>query len=214
MKRLIILLLIVGCGITKAQFINSYGLKLGIVNTKQDWNHSGLASIMNNYDIMSKSMTKLVLGGYFDHTFTTKLSFQSGIEYIQKGAQDSECRSGVTGDGSLPDCVTSTIGLDYLSIPIQIKYTHKYKNYSPYGLIGFKYDILINKKGSWLGGGILENINNSEYCLTYGIGIIKKIKEYNIGLEIRNSYPLSSTYSTDFLEIKNFTTDISLLIQP
>ena len=215
MKKLILLsiLLIVGCGIIKAEFINSYGIKVGIVNAKQDWHYLGSVSNLNNLDIMSKSMAKLLLSGYFEHTFTPKLSLQSGIEYIQKGAQ-SKCSIGMDAMGNpTGDCLTPTIGLDYLSAPIQLKYTHKYKNYSPYALIGFKYDILINKKESLLGGGILENINNSDYCLTYGIGIMKDIEKYNVGLEIRNSYPLSSAYSTDLLEMKNFTTDISLLFQ-
>ena len=209
-RRLIILLLIVGCGITKAQFINSYGLKLGIVNAKQDWSYSNYPS----RDIMGNSITQLVLGGYFEHIINPKLSFLSGLEFMTKGAKSEELE--VWGDDpadSPNNTITPTLHLDYLSIPIKIKYTHKYKNYSPYGLIGFKYDILINKKESAL-GGILENINNSEYCLTYGIGIMKDIEKYNVGLEIRNSYPINSAYSTDLLEIKNFTTDISLLIQP
>ena len=211
-KLLLIALLIVGCDITKAQFIDSYGIKVGIVNAKQDWHYLGSASNLNNLDIMSKSMAKLLLSGYFEHTFTPKLSWQSGIEYIQKGAQ-SKCSIGMDAMGNpTEDCLTPTIGLDYLSAPIQLKYTHKYKNYSPYGLIGLKFDILIMSESNF-GGDMLEKIDNSEYCLTYGIGIMKDIEKYNVGLEIRNSYPLSSAYSTDFLEIKNFTTDISLLFQ-
>ena len=215
MKKLILLsiLFIVGCGIIKAEFINSYGIKVGIVNAKQDWHYLGSASSLNNSDFMSKSTEKLLLGGYLEHIINPKLSVKSGFEYIQKGAQ-SKCNIVMNEMGSpTGDCVTSTIDLDYLSAPIELQYTHKYNNYIPYGLIGFKYDILINKKESWIGGDILENINNSDYSLTYGIGIMKDIEKYNIGLEIRNSHPLNSAYSTDFLEIKNFTTDISLLFQ-
>jgi len=208
-RRLIILLLIVGCGITKAQFINSYGLKLGIVNAKQDWSYSN--PILTN--VLPKSITNLFIGGYFIHQFSPKLYLRSGLEYMTKGAKSEILE--VWGDtGGVPiDTFTSSLHLYYLSVPFQLKYIHKYQNNNFYGLMGFKYDILINKEGDWIGGDIFENLNNSEYCLTYGLGVMKEIKKYNVGLEISNSYPLSSVYSTDRLEIKKFTTDVSLLMQ-
>ena len=46
----------------------TFRIKVGIVNAKQDWHYLGSnANTMNSVGIMDESITKLLLGGYFEH---------------------------------------------------------------------------------------------------------------------------------------------------
>ena len=207
-KVLLLALLIVGCGMVKADFIDSYGFKIGIVNAKQDFNYSDL-----DLQPYPNSITELVAGVSFEHIINSKFSFQSGLEFMTKGAKSDPLPLFGDNPNETLGTMVFEMNLDYLSIPIELKYSSTHLKYKPYGFFGLKYDKLIKKSNN---GSLSDKIKNTEYHLTYGIGIMKEIKRYKligIGLEIRGSYPLTFTYSTDLLEIKNFTTDISLLFQ-
>ena len=68
-KLLLIALLIVGCGMVKADFIDSYGFKIGIVNAKQDFNYSD-----KDKQPYPNSITELVAGVSFEHIINSKFS--------------------------------------------------------------------------------------------------------------------------------------------
>ena len=206
MKKLYIIIFLLIINVIQAQTINSYGLKVGVVGAKQEWNYT-------NFSTMLFDETKLgmILGGYIEWFDIKTLSIITELNYIQKGATQKTVS--MDASGNFLGEVKSSLNLDYLSIPILLKLRTELSKTTFFGIFGTSIDLLVNKSQEYLGSSILNEINTKEFSFTYGIGFMRNFNKYDIGLEFRNSRALDSAYSTDLLKIDNSTIDISLILK-
>ncbi|MBC8395457.1 MAG: PorT family protein [Candidatus Marinimicrobia bacterium] len=193
--------------VSNAQILNSFGLKIGMVNAKQDWNYSGMFS---GLEVYNETRLGLNIGGYIEWNIFPSICVSSEIHYIQKGAKN-KIPSYEYSDGT-GNQIQLTPRLDYLSIPIIFNFHYIVSKLVLYGMIGPKLDLLVGKNEDAV-GYVFDELKTSELGYTFGFGVVfGKLGGNNIGLEIRKSRALENAYSNENLTVSNYSTEFLLVV--
>lgn len=211
MRRSILIsttLLVLFCCLCEAQLIKGLGFKAGLAAETQKWDFPTWSGIAFN----TKIHPGLDVGIFLEWLDVPYISVLTELHYIQKGA---ECRSNVMlTTPSRPDGIgySFTPRLDYLSIPLLMKFRFNLPILYVYLLAGPRIDIFLSKRGDeWpLFNEVYQKENLSG---TFGIGFGSlSLKPFTIGIEFRYSPDFQKSYSTNDLKVYNQSLEFLLVI--
>jgi len=191
-----------------------WGVKVGYTAAEQNWEHDWIS----NDDIsMRPGFHVGVLSDWFDYK---GLSLNVGIQYEQKGM--NETINLVDEGGHDLGERTFTSRLDYISIPLLVKYSREWDEVSAYLLAGPRFDIFLGYADGDgdLVYGIEDEYKDFVFGLSGGFGIERRILSLQtIFVEFVYNYdPLWLYESTNIMtgnafKVKNQSFNISIGIR-
>jgi opacity protein-like surface antigen len=191
---------------SEAQLIRSYGIKTGAVIAGQDWKYSSLG-----FTVADKMRWGFDFGCFVEWLNIPTVSIVSELHYVQKGFKEEV---NVTTAAS-PDVVGTkelTPRVDYLSIPLLVKCRMDLPSFSPYVIVGPRYDVLITTKPEGF-DVVLNHLRKSDIGITFGGGFECSIMpEVLLGMEYRYSMSLDDVYSTEVLKVRNRSMEFLLFV--
>ena len=135
----------------------------------------------------------------------------SGIaefHYVQKGYRLSFPVTTAEQPDGTGEYITLNPRVDYISVPLLVKFRKDYSSVSPYIIAGPRFDVKIAYSTEY-GYSNFNSLNSVDFGLTMGAGLNFHISK-NMGLlvEGRYSYPVTSSFSSSFVTIKNYSFEI------
>lgn len=128
----------------------AFGIKAGV----------NFANIAGDDTDDLNSLTGFVGGGFVDIPMSPTLSIQPEVFYSQKGAKYEELGTDVS------------IKLDYVDIPVLLKFTMTGEGARPYFLFGPSLAFSVSSKVSADGESMdLDNVASTDFGLVFGIGV-------------------------------------------
>jgi len=128
----------------------AFGIKAGV----------NFASIAGDDTDDLNSLTGFVGGGFVDIPMSPTLSIQPEVFYSQKGAKYEELGTDVS------------IKLDYIDIPVLLKFTMAGESARPYFLFGPSIGFSASSKVSANGQSMdLDGVASTDFGLVFGIGV-------------------------------------------
>jgi Outer membrane protein beta-barrel domain len=204
-------ILILACAISifynysDSQLIRNLGIKAGVMSANQSWNYPSQYNLNFNF----KDRSSFNIGFFAEWLNNDHISIISELFYVQKGFVDKET-FGVIDHVTFPSPVQPIIRdtvitwepkIDYLSIPLMIKYRTDIGNISPYVIMGPRIDILLHANS----GGyydVINNLTSVDYGINIGGGIESSILFGRIvGLEFQYNLSLRNVYEQNNLII-------------
>lgn len=185
-----------------SQVVNSYGIKGGAVFAKQNYDYSEPITMDTKYRLGADAA---VFGEFFKHpNFSGIVEFH----YIQKGYKLSVPITTIEQPDGTGQYITLNPRIDYISLPLFVKIRKDYASVSPYIFAGPRFDLKIAYSTEY-GYSNYNDLNSVDFGLTGGAGLDFHISK-NIGLllEGRYSYPVTSSFSSSFVTIKNYSFEI------
>lgn len=191
----VLLLFTLGGGTAHAQLLQ-YGIKGGL----------NIASLSGDEMDDLDSRMGLAAGAYLSVPVVPSLSIQPEVLYMMKGATESFNGTDVT------------IQLDYLEIPILVKYSFGVPGAParPSIFAGPAFGLNLSSKVKAEAGGEsveedLEDIKDTDLGLVFGAGLAFHLSGYSLGLDVRYNLGLTSIDDTgEGFDVKNNV--ISLLV--
>ncbi|MDA3813308.1 MAG: porin family protein [Candidatus Cloacimonetes bacterium] len=203
MKKIIFAMcLIFAITLLNAQLINSYGFKGGLCIANQDFDY------YNDFNIDTVSRYGFVMGGFIELLNNENFHLLAETHYVQKGNNvelDHRDENGI-----LIGIITLNSRVDYLEFDVLGKYAINLSSIKPYLITGPRFNILIdyNSENNFL-DPVYEDLDFIDFGLSIGAGFEFQIIQNTISLiEFRYSPPLTSSYETDLLTVKNTSFEI------
>lgn len=173
----------------KSQIINNISVYYGISHSDLNMKSNG------TYLDYSKLGEKGIVGFYSGiniESFEGKyLAFVTGIGFYQKGGLDE-----FNEESSLK------WNLDYLTIDAKLKAKYRYKNLSPYLLVGPRLDYMLKHSMEFDALNNKAKMNNINYGLRYGIGFQYFIDKFIVGLGWENNFNFNSIVDNNGTSVK------------
>lgn len=135
-------------------------------------------------------------GFYVRAHLSEKAAIQSGIHYIGKGSKEKIESNGIVYS-------TTKVGLHYLEVPFQFRYTYKKVLFFDAGL-SFAY--LIGSRFEENGEEIDKNrfhLSDFDYCLNFSIGY-HITEKFDAALKFSNTFPTPHASITDDRNLSNW----------
>ncbi len=185
----------------QAQFVRSYGFKVGGSLAKQAWDYS------SNYSLEPDNRFGLNIGGFVEFLDLPLASIIAEADYSQKGMKIDIPTTSESG----PEIIgTTTLNnrIDYLSLFLLGKLRYNLVLFSPYLIAGPRFDIELGKNVEKGFETIYDDFKKDNFGLTVGIGTeLIKILPLSLLAEFRYNYDLSNVYSNERLKVKNQSFD-------
>jgi hypothetical protein len=190
-----------------SQVIQSYGLKIGYVNSSQSYTNKDIDNITTRKNGYSVS-------AFLDLFNINGFSISPEIKYIQKGVGFEFIHTGSASPDPL-GTETEYIYHNYLSIPFSLSYKNKFVFGTPFVKIAPRYDILLNSHDDFNSPSSTYDNFKNVFGGTFSVGFIP---EFNTAVRpfIEFSYHMdfTDTYSGKYNKIRNnaFEVDLGLLL--
>ena len=159
------------------------------------------------------------LGLFYELGIYKFLSFMAYVEYAQKGFVEEQVETNELGD--FIQNVDANTRLDYLSVPLLIKFKYSRIKPEPYFLFGPRIDYLMNKRNGVFHftevdfkSQFADHLDKFIIGGSLGAGFrLPKIYRLNTFLEFRYNFDYSDSYSKiEEITVKNNSYDVGLLI--
>ena len=198
-----------------ASTLKHYGIKIGLTSAYQEFSFD-----LSNVDLKRKN--GLNAGIFIELLDFSNFCILAQLEYTQKGISGD--MNGTDEEGNdLQFTIESR--LDYLSVPISVKYTIPIQGFTPYVITGLRYDYLMNYNSTEEPGSvgaeeptgyldfIYDEFRKSVFGAQFGVGVsldfISVIKPY---IEFRYNIDLTNSLKLEESTAKNNSYDISLFL--
>ena len=184
--------------LTKAQFIDNYGFRLGIGLSNQYWNLKG----MEDFSDWKTNKTGFIGQFMIEKKINNYIAFRPAIGYTQYG-----CILHINFNPNDPTAETPlktnyNLDLHYLSADLSIKISPLQAKFTPYILLGFRSNYLFNYRDELeeTDFGFISEYNKITLDGLFGVGI-----SYNdfLNLDFEFNPALTKNYDNSFLSIKN-----------
>lgn len=185
-------------GLAHAQLRQYLGLKIGAVAANETW--TGFAS-----GVHTENRWGFTVDAFADVPFFNFFSAQGEVQYTQKGT--SFPQTILSPSGGQIQYRTVSPRIDYISIPLLAKFMVPLKSFTPYVLVGPRFDFLVGKAPDGL-GGIIDYYDNMDYGLTVGAGVeIDSLFPFGILAEFRYNPNSYNSYDNGGETVKNRSAD-------
>jgi len=201
--RRILVLIAVYCFVLSAdaQPLRSYGIKAGAVLAGQHWRYSSFFP-PPGVTIADQMRWGLDVGLFLEWLDNPTFTLITEFHYLQRGFREELPGSSAASPELMGTTVLSP-RLDYLSIPLLMKFRIDFPPFSPYVLAGPRYDILMNTNPDNF-EAVLDDIKGYDWGMTLGIGIVYDVSpEYDIGAEFQYDLSFQDIYNTEILTVRN-----------
>ena len=190
-----------------AQIFHSYGVKLGVVAARQNWDISPLVS--------TEARWGLDVGGFVEPIQIAPVSILGEMHYIQKGTKYIATETYRANNllGYEDRLVTYNPRLDYLSFAVFGKLSVEVSILKVSCFAGPRLDVVIGKEDDGL-TGLYDKFKQTDFGTTLGLGFESLlIREPTLSLEFRYSPSLIDAYTTTIRSVKNDSFEILVGIQ-
>jgi hypothetical protein len=212
MKKVIltIITILFVSSISISQPIRDWGIKLGIASSSQHWDYGADAASIN-FNQNPQNKIGLDAGLFIEWFHDPHFSLLTELRYIQKGFKDEETSQvydPLTYPSSHDTLMTFKPSINYLSIPIVLKYRFELGPVDPYFILGPRIDFLVSTQSDGL-GLVLDNLSQTDYGVNLGFGL-----EYSsfigstIGLEFQYSPSFHHVFDNGYLKVQNNTFEV------
>ena len=204
MRRLIIAIIILIAGYYEcpAQLIKSYGIKVALTSA-----HDGYENIRHP-DIKSKRRLGFNIGVFVEWLNDPMLSIITQVEYVQKGCGwDVNRRDEYNHDYGI---VTYYRRLDYISVPIIIKFKIQTLTLTPFIMAGPRLDFLIGNHYVFDDPFSLYNMYKKNVAgASIGIGFqTSTFLNTKIMTEIRYNFDFEDSFNNGVVKTRNSSYDL------
>lgn len=207
-KKLLIVLAISISSIVHSQSISieHYGLKVGTTASSPIWSHDSKS------DSHVQTKWGLDIGAFIEFNLAENLSLVPEIHFTQKGLRYDIPITTIQFPDGTGQYITLKPNANYLSIPVNIKYSIYKTIIDIYLSGGVRLDLLVNKNGD--GFDIFyNNFKKIDFGLNMILGVrTNELFGFGAGVEFRYSPNLTSSYSDDTQKITNSSFDFLFLI--
>ncbi len=204
MKKEVILGLISILSVTaNGQFLDNYGLQLGLGLSNQYWNYKN--NMFSNLSGWKDNKTGFIAQVYAEKNFGRYFSLKPTIGYIQKGFKDDITLT--TEEGEDIAVVNNKVLFHDLSLGLVMKIIPIDKSFKPYIIGGFRGNymidyrsVIIDQQGvkNELNTELYDDFNKFTIDAVIGIGI-----SYNdlLFLDMEYAPPVTKNFESSALEI-------------
>lgn len=202
MKSFVILLLLLA-SIGQAQVISDYGVKFGMVSSKQLFERGSARNLVWDSYLDRNLNARLgpQIGLYAQFLNARHLTLEVEASYLQKGTEEKVYAILARPDGTYVEegpFTTETFQFDYIAFSVLAQPKVAIAQIKPYILIGPSLNILIANKEL-----ILRDADSLTPSVLIGGGIeIKKLFEFPLLLEFRYSPDLKHFFENEYVKSK------------
>lgn len=156
---------------------------------------------------------------FYEFTIHKFLSFLLQIEYAQKGFVEKQVETNDMGD--FIKNVNANTRLDYLSIPLLVKFRYPEIKLEPYFILGPRFDYLIHKRNGVFHftqvdfeSQFADHLDEFVFGGSVGAGFrLAKIDRLNTCLEFQYQFDFSDSFSNfEEVTVKNNSYNIGMVI--
>jgi len=201
MKKLFIVVsLLLFISSIQAQLIQSYGIKAGFNNSKQNWNYTEQSGFDASH---IHSITGFNLGLFFESKIFSNFYLLTELTYLQKGQTTVLPRiiRAQDGTGYIEQGENETeLKFHYLSVPIFLKYQTQVSVLGPFLAVGPSLEYLLSYPQS----RIYDDFKKFELALNLSTGVELSLHSLPVFLaEIRYSFGLTNSFQNENVTIDN-----------
>lgn len=190
-----------------AQFINSYGIKLGMGITNHTWQSKSF-----DFDFGWDNNTGISARAFADFLNFSYFNIEGEIGYSQKGARQELFTVGIgRPETKVRDIETR---LHYMSAALMVKGKFNSGIFTPYLIAGPQLNYLVGKDGDKLLYKVYDKFKNTVWGYTAGAGSEINFMNLNFLLEYRFEKDIDNNNSTiGGWIIKNYSHSVLVGIQ-
>ena len=186
------------CPEAHSQILKNYGIKLGVTSADQKYQYTLTEDIKTNRRIGFN------IAAYAEWFDLSSFSLITQAEYAQRGMGLSYVVTDATGPQA-SGINTAYSRLDYISIPILVKFTFMTGTIAPYLMAGPRADFLMGYSSD---GGLLNTVYDDFKKTTFGgsagIGVrVEPVLSLSVLAEFRYNFDFADSYATDLLKVRN-----------
>lgn len=191
-----------------SQKLDGYGAKLGLVVANQTWNYAQ----PTNFTPTPRS--GVGFGGFIEYSFKPGINFMIELDYVQKGftadvvttTPADQVDTGGGGPGTTTQTTTIKPRVDYLSLPVTIKFVYNSNIISPYVFAGPRLDYMIGRNSD---GAVFDIFHKWDAGILIGGGFgIYSQSRFSGLIEIRYSPSFTPAYKSDQVTVKNTSFEV------
>lgn len=198
MKKIILLFLLF-ISISNAQFIKSYGLKVGLTQSSEAWKYN---SELRNFETDKK--TGLNAGIFVEFIDNPFVSILSEFSYNQKGMRYEIDKTTLSNPNGSSGKISIHNRVDYLTLSFALKLNYETPLLTPYLFAGPYIDILLGQKTANGWGVIYKDFKRKVPGLKVGIGAeLLNILPIAILAEIQLNHNFDYVFKSENLNIEN-----------
>ncbi|MCD4820410.1 MAG: PorT family protein [Candidatus Cloacimonetes bacterium] len=197
MKKIVLLILLfIGFIFLNARFINSFGVKGGLVVSNQDFDYKYVNSDMQN-------LTRFDIGLFLELLRNSNLNILAEFHYVQKGMIYEI--NNYDDNGNYLGMLELKNHAEYITLQIFGKFAYNLKKSSPYIIMGPRIDFLTGYYcENNLFDSVYEDFKSFDFGATFGIGFeFRYYKSQAFLFEMRFSPSFTNSYETESLTVKN-----------
>jgi|WetSurMetagenome_2_1015567.scaffolds.fasta_scaffold441284_1 hypothetical protein len=202
----ILAVVLIGLQEAPAQLVKTFGFKAAVTSADQEFKYSQFSTELN-----MKRRVGFNVGVFLEWFDMPYLSMISQVEYAERGMGMEFMVTGSEGPEVLG---TKTVfsRVDYISIPILLKFRLQYSLITPYLLAGPRLDILAGYQSP---DGVFNSVYDKFKHTTLGgsvaVGVqIQSLLPVTILTEARFNLDFEDSYETNLLKVRNNSFDFWL----
>jgi hypothetical protein len=204
----IFLIMVISYSNLEAQLIRAYGITMGAASSTQSWEWNGTKNDFTRFHWGGD------LGLFVEWLNDSHFSLITEASYVQKGLK-LEVTYPPYHYYSLPLDTTITYAhkIDYLSFAAMLKYRTSIGVFSPYLVLGPRFDIQVYSKPGGFSDDVINNLSKSDYGLNIGSGIeCSTFSAFIVGAEFRYNLSLHNVLDNNGSTVKNSSMEFLLFI--
>lgn len=193
--------------VARSQKISSVSVNYGISHSDLAWEYDAANNPYINLGLLgSKSITGLYCNVDVESFESKYLALVTGVGFYQKGALDE-----FTSEGKVVG--SYKWNLDYFTIDTKLKAKIRFKNLSPYLLVGPRLDYLLRFSSEFNEYDQLAKLSKINYGLRGGIGVQYLIDNFIVGIGWEKNYNFNPIVDNNGENIRpEFTIDDKTMI--
>ena len=191
-----------------AQLVRSAGFKIGTSAASQHWNYPTIGQSLD-----ANTLWGIDVGAFVEWFTFPVFSLTTEGHYIQKGFRVSLPTTNSQSPDGNGTFITLSQRVPYFSLPVLAKFRLDIASSCFYALAGPRVDFLLGYRDEGF-GNVIKDFRSTEFGLTLGLGFEAiAFDRFMIGAEYRFSPTLQDSYSTDFLQVRNRSMEILLVLR-
>lgn len=167
--------------VARSQKISSISVSYGISHSDLAWKYDAASNpYINLGQLGSKSINGFYCKVDIESLESKYFALVTGVGFYQKGALDEQ---------TMEDKVVRSLkwNLDYITLDTKLKAKIRFKNLSPYAVLGPRVDYLLRSSSEFNEYDQLEILNKINYGLRGGIGVQYFINHFMVGIGWENN---------------------------
>lgn len=208
MKKVFLLLFLLGSSISFSQIISGFGVKVGLTSSQFKWDYT-IKSGLNALDFVTDRKPGINFGLFAEFFSSPFFALSTELNYISKGFQ-KEIIATTSESPESGNKVLWKMSFNYLNISVLAKPKINLDLLTPYILVGPRVDIELNKSSSLDNPDNYNEFLSERLGLKLGFGTELKLFDLNFLSELIWDVDFKDIYSNENVNVKTNSFDIRI----